>query len=37
MLFKIWDMYMDVIIYITVYNSAYIRVYLLSAKPCMWN
>ena len=28
MLFKMWDMYMDVIMNITEYNSAYIWVYL---------
>ena len=32
MLFKIWNMSMDDIINITVYNSAYIWVYLLNAK-----
>ena len=35
MLFKIWDTYMDVIMNITVYNSAYIWVYLLNAKLCI--
>ena len=33
MLFKIWNMYMDVIMNITVYKSADIWAYLLNAKP----
>ena len=32
MLFKIWNIYMDVIMNITVHNSAYIWVYLLNNK-----
>ena len=32
MLFKIWDMYMDIIMNITVYKSAHIWVYLLNTK-----
>ena len=32
MLFKIWTMYMDAIMNITVYNSAYIWVCFLNAK-----
>ena len=35
MLFKIWDIQMGVIMNITVYNIAYIWVYLLNAKLCM--
>ena len=35
MLFKILDVYMDVIMKITVYNSAYILLYLLNAKLCI--
>ena len=35
MLFKIWDMYMDVIMNITIYNSAYVSVYLLNTKIFM--
>ena len=35
MLFKNWDMYMDIIMNMTVYNSAYGRVYLLNAKLCV--
>ena len=35
MLFKIGDMYMDVIMNITAYNSAYMRAYLLNAKLSM--
>ena len=32
MLLKIWNMYMDVIMNITEYNSAYISVYLLNTN-----
>ena len=35
MLLKVLDMYMDVIINITVYNSAYICIYLLHTELCM--
>ena len=35
MLFKILDVYMDVIMKITVYNSAYISLYLLNTKLCI--
>ena len=32
---KIWDMYMDAIMNINIYNRACILVYLLNAKLCM--
>ena len=35
MICKIWDMYMDLIMNINVYDGAYIWVYLLNAKLCI--
>ena len=34
MLFKMWDMYMNAIVNIILYNSAYIWEYLLNTKLC---